>query len=294
LSAVSLVYRDYDQQALDLQYNNQAQVADPKRYLDWYIRASERARTRVKHRRDIAYGAASDEKLDIFKPQDASTADCRPVVVFVHGGAWRNLERASSSFAAETFTPRGALYVALGFSRLPAAGSLDEMVAQVRAGLAWLYEHIGEHGGDRERLHLLAHSSGAHLAAMALGTDWQRLYGLPEQIVRSAVLVSGIYDLEPVRLSFRNAMLKLDRAADIRNSPCRNLPQSGPPVVIAYAENDTAEFKRQASEFAELWQRRYGNSELLELFGLNHYESIESIMQPDSALTRAACRLFAL
>ncbi len=290
---MTLVYRDYNQQALDLQYNNQAQVADPKRYLDWYVAASKKARARVNHRRDIAYGGLPDEKLDIFMPNDATTADRRPVVVFVHGGAWRNLERASSSFGAETFTSRGALYVALGFTRMPMAGSLDEMVAQVRTALAWLYEHLDEHGGDRERLHLIAHSSGAHLASMALGTDWPRLYALPEQIVRAAVLVSGIYDLEPVRLSFRNELLKLDRAAEIRNSPCRNLPRSGPPLVIAYGEKDTPEFKRQSSEFAVAW-RRCGSVELLELKTLNHYETIESIIQPNSALIRAACGLFSL
>jgi arylformamidase len=108
------------------------------------------------------------------------------------------------------------------------------------------------------------------------------------------MLVSGIYDLEPVRLSFRNEMLKLDRAAEIRNSPCRNLPQNEPPLLIAYGENDTAEFKRQAREFFALWQRRYANSELLQLTGLNHYETIESITQPESVLARAAFRLFLL
>jgi arylformamidase len=291
---VALVYRDYDQAGLDLQYNNQAHVPDPGRYLNWYVRESEKARARVKHHRDIAYGGLPDEKLDIFMPDDTRAADRRPVVVFIHGGAWRNLDRTGSSFGAETFTSRGALYVALGFSRMPSAGSLDEMVAQVRAAFAWLYGHIGEYGGDPDRLHILAHSSGAQLAGMVIGTDWPRLYGLRDQVVCSAVLVSGIYDLEPVRLSFRNDMLKLDRAAEIRNSPCRTLPSSGPALLIAYGERDTAEFKRQAQAFFAAWQGRHGNSELLELQGLNHYQIIETIIQPSSPLAQAACRLFSL
>jgi arylformamidase len=258
---VTFVYRDYDQQALDLQYNNQAQVADPKRYLNWYVTESEKARARVKHRRDVAYGALPDEKLDIFMPDDASASDRRPVVVF---------------------------------SRMPAAGSLDEMVAQVRTAIAWLYERIGEHGGDRERLHLIGHSSGAHLVATALGAEWPRLYGFPEQIVRSAVLVSGIYDLEPVRLSFRNEMLKLDRAAEIRNSPCRNLPAKPPRLLIAFGEKDTAEFCRQAQDFAALYGRRTSSVQVLELTRLNHYETIETLTVPDSQLTRATCRIFEL
>lgn len=288
------VYRDYDQQALDLQYNNQAHVADPKRYLDWYVTESEKARTRVKHQRNVAYGALPDEKLDIFFPEEAAPAGGYPIVVFVHGGAWRNLERASSSFAAPTFTARGALYVALGFSRMPGAGSLDEMVAQVRTALAWVYEHAEEYGGNPSRVYLLAHSSGAHLAGMAIATDWPRLFAMPEQIVRSAVLVSGIYDLEPVRLSSRNETLKLDRASEIRNSPSRNLPRKGPPLLVAFGEKDTAEFRRQAQDFASLYERGSGTVELVELAGLNHYETIETLIVSSSVLSRAALRMFEL
>jgi arylformamidase len=288
------VYRDYDQQALDFQYNNQAQVDHPQRYLDWYTAASQKARSRVRHQSGIAYGGLPDEKLDIFLPPEIKPGEGRPVIVFVHGGAWRNLNRDASSFAAETFTRRGALYVALGFSRMPAAGSLDEMVAQVRAAIAWLYSNVGDYGGAPQRLHLIAHSSGAHLAGMAIGSDWPRAYSLPANAVRSAVLVSGLYDLEPVRLSFRNDMLKLDRAAEIRNSPCRNLPRQPPQLLVAYGERDSAEFRRQSAEYASVWQRRYGNCRVLELPGLNHYETIETLAHPDSTLSRAAIEHFAI
>jgi arylformamidase len=291
---VTFVYRDLDQEALDFQYNNQAQVADPKRYLDWYGTASEAARARVAHVRGIAYGGLPDERLDIFLPAAARKSNRRPVVVFVHGGAWRNLDLTSSSFAAETFTARGALYVAVGFSCMPAAGSLDNMVAQVRAALAWLRLNIEGYGGDRDRLHLVGHSSGAHLGAMALGTDWPQLHSVPADLVRSAVLVSGIYDLEPVRLSYRNELLKLDRTAELRNSPCHNMPASGMPVLIGYGEFDTAEFKRQAHEFETAWQRRYGNAGRIELAGLNHYETIETLTDPESPMSRATLEWFGI
>jgi arylformamidase len=289
---VTFVYRDLDQQALDLQYNNQAHVADAKRHIDWYTTASETARARVAHIGDIAYGGLPDQRLDIFRPAGAANGDRRPTAVFVHGGAWRSLGLADSSFPAETFTARGALYIALGFSLLPAAGSLDEMVAQVRAALAWLWLNIENYGGDRQRLHLIGHSSGAHLGGMALGSDWPRLYGVPADIVRSAVLVSGLYDLEPVRLSYRNEFLKLDRAAEIRNSPCRNLPASGPPLLVGHGELEAAEFKRQAHDFAAVWQRRYGNVGQIELAGLNHYETIAALADPASPLSIATCKWF--
>ena len=291
---MSLVYLDMDQAALDYQYNNRAHVADPQRYLDWYQTASETARTRVANLRGIAYGPLPDERLDIFSPAGTKKDDRRPVVMFVHGGAWQHLDLARSSFAAETFTERGALYVPIGFTRMPAAGNLDEMVAQVRTAIAWAWQHIGDHGGDRERLYLLGHSSGAHLAAMALVTDWRRLFGLPARVVRSAVLVSGIYDLEPVRLSYRNEFLHLDRAMEIRNSPCRNLPMDGAPLTISYGGLETSEFKRQAKYFADLWRRCYGNCHEMELKSLNHYETIETLTSSESPLTQAAFTLFEL
>jgi arylformamidase len=289
-----IVYRTFDQATLDLEYNNQANVADPARHVAWYGPASARARARVAHDADIAYGGLPDEQLDIFKPPNTGSGDSRPVVIFVHGGAWRSLDLAGSAFAAETFTARGALYVPLGFSVMPTAGTLDEMVAQVRAGIAWVWQNISAHGGDPSRLHLIGHSSGGHLAAMALVTDWQRLYGLPASVLKSCMLVSGLYDLEPVRLSYRNDMLKLDRAAELRNSPCRNLPVEGPPTLIAYGQHETSEFKRQAIAFETTWNNRYSNSRHLELAGVNHYEAIEKLVDPASQISRAAMEWFGL
>ena len=134
---MTLVYRNYDQAALDFQYDNRAQVPDFGRYLAWYGTTSAAVRSRVSHVRGLAYGALPDERLDIFAPPGADDGTLRPVVVFVHGGAWRSLDLADSSFAAEPATARGAIYVALGFTVMPQAESLDEMVAQVRTAIAW-------------------------------------------------------------------------------------------------------------------------------------------------------------
>jgi arylformamidase len=289
---VSLIYRDMDQTALDFQYNNRAHVSDPQRYLDWYKAQSEIARAGVSHVR-TTYGPSPAEQLDIFTLASTQAAERRPVVVFVHGGAWQNLNLASSSFAAEVVTARGAIYVALGFRRMPEAGSLDIMVEQVRRALAWLWRNVASHGGDPHRLHLIGHSSGAHLSAMAACTEWG-LFGLPNGVLRTAVFISGIYDLEPVRLSFRNDVLKLSVSDAIRNSPCCNLPAKGSPIVVAYGELETAEFKRQAKEFAQTWKGRFGNSQLLELPGLNHYETIETFIDQKSTLSRTAFELFAI
>ena len=158
---MSFVYRDLDQAALDYQYNNRVHVADPQRYLDWYTTASEAARTRVTHVPDIAYGPQPDERLDIFTPAGTNPSDRRAVVAFVHGGAWQHLDLSRSSFAAETFTARGALYVPIGFTRMPAAesprqndragartrssgcGSILPIMAVTPAGFTWSAIHPG-------------------------------------------------------------------------------------------------------------------------------------------------------
>lgn len=291
---MNIVYRGMDQRALDFQYNNRAHVADPERYIDWYRTQSEVVRSRVGHVRDIVYGPLPEERLDIFAPANIGKHDSRPVIVFVHGGAWQHLGLSFSSFPAETVISRGAIYVALGFQRMPAAGSLDEMVAQVRSALAWLWQNVGTYGGDRERLHLIGHSSGAHLGAMTLCTDWSKQYGLPAGVLRSAFLLSGIYDLEPVRLSFRNNILKLSRADEIRNSPCHNLPVNGVPIAVGYGELETDEFKRQSKDFAAVWERRYGASRLVELEDLNHYQTIEMLADARSAVSQTVFEWFGI
>lgn len=291
---MTLVYRDMDQRALDYQYNNRAHVQDPQRYLQWYATTSEHARARVDRVGDIPYGPLPDQRLDIFRPPARTQSGKLPVVVFIHGGAWQHLSLADSSFGAEPFAARGAIYVAIGFARMPGAGSLDEMIAQVRAGIAWVWLNIEQYGGNPAELHVLGHSSGAHLTAMAVCTDWPRLFGLPQTVIKSAAGVSGIYDLEPVRLSFRNDILKLDRAAEIRTSPCRNLPTRGVPFLIAYGEGETDEFKRQSEAFSAVWQRRFENAQLLELKNMNHYETIESIMKESSALSQSVMSWFSL
>ena len=250
---MSIIYRDMDQTALDFQYNNRAHVSDPQRYLDWYKTQSEIARAGVSHVR-TTYGPSPAEQLEIFTPAGTQAADRRPVVVFVHGGAWQHLSLASSSFAAEVVTARGAIYVALGFRRMPEAGSLDIMVGQVRRALAWLWRNVGSHGGDPHRLHLIGHSSGAHLSAMAACTEWG-LFGLPNGVLRTAVFISGIYDLEPVRLSFRNDVLKLNVSDAIRNSPCCNLPAKG-----RRSSSPTANWKPPSSSDRPKSLRKRGKS----------------------------------
>ena len=158
------------------------------------------------------------EVLDVFR----TTRTKAPIHVFIHGGAWRLLTSRESAFPAETFVHAGAHFVALDFALLPSV-TLTEMAMQVRKAIAWIYRNADQFDGDHNRIYVSGHSSGGHLAAVTLTTDWSDLFGLPNSIIQGGMCVSGIYDLEPVRLSSRNDYVKVDMAIQNQLSPIRHI-----------------------------------------------------------------------
>jgi arylformamidase len=207
--------------------------------------------------------------------------------VFIHGGAWRLLSARDSAFPAETFVRAGAHYVALDFALLPAV-ALDQMVDQVRSAVAWLHRYAGQFGGDPDRIFISGHSSGAHLAAAVATTDWKARFGLPQDVVKGALCCSGIYDLEPVRLSSRNDYVQLDEALVAALSPLRHVANLRCPLAVGIGEQESDEFKRQARAFAGAVERHGVPVELLEGAGLNHFEIVNTLASPTGLLARSA------
>lgn len=286
--SAGLVYRGYDQAGLDAQYNNQRTVPEFQALLARYRADTEHAKQRIPWE-EAAYGPTASERLDLYRPRSRPA----PVMVFVHGGAWRQLSKDDSGFAAPAWVEAGFLFVALDFALSPAV-TLDEMVRQVRSAIAWLSNNVERFGGDPDRLHIAGHSSGAHLVSQCLVADWPREFDRPPDLIKSAAFVSGLGDLEPVRLSYRNAGLKLDEAAVARLSLVRREPTVRCPLVCAYASGDTDEFRRQTREVARYWRDRGLPAQLLELSGRNHFDGAYALAEPDHPLFRAcldvACR----
>src|SRR5262249_31655795 len=150
--------------------------------------------------RTFVYGPGPDETLDVFAPSATNV----PVHVHLHGGGWRALTKDDVSFPAPLFVNAGAVYVALNFSVIPTV-RLPDMVAQAQRAIAWLYDNASKFSGDPARIHVSGHSSGAHMASCLLTTDWHAKFGLPPDVLRSGLLMSGTYDLEPVMLSVRSS-----------------------------------------------------------------------------------------
>ena len=257
------VWRDYDQAGLDAQYDTRAQIGD--RYDAFSAersRASLAARERLSSRIDIAYGANPRQRLDIFLPPAATPA---PVAVFVHGGFWRAGDKSNFSYLAEGLRSLGAAVVIVGYPLCPAA-SLDQVVGSVRSALRWIVARAHEFGGDPRRLWLFGHSAGAHLVAMCCcGSGAEGEWSPPS--IDGAVMLSGMYDLEPLRLCYINTQIRLDAGQVARLSPARLRAMVTGPMIIALGDEETAEFHRQASEFAAVMGSEGARAEFIRPVG---------------------------
>jgi arylformamidase len=283
------VFLDYDQAALDRAYDQPSWAPNMQEVLQRRAAASDAVRARLGAPRRFAYGPSSIEALDVY-PTARPNA---PVMVFLHGGAWRGGEARSQAYAAETFVQAGAHWVVPDFATVLDVG-LDGMVAQVRRAVAWVAQNAASFGGDPARLYVGGHSSGGHLAACVLVTDWRTDFDLPADVVKGGFCVSGMYDLKAVRLSARSSYVKFDDRIEHELSPQRHLDRLRAPVVVAYGERDSPEFQRQSRDFAAALQRAGRLRALLVGPGLNHFEMPETLARADGLLGRAALELMGL
>ncbi|MEQ8349146.1 MAG: alpha/beta hydrolase [Sneathiellaceae bacterium] len=277
------LYRQFQTQAeLDAAYDVEAAVPDFMAHARHFGDQSALARHRLKTRSDIPYGATLAEHLDIF-PAAATGA---PVVLFLHGGYWRMLSSKDFSCVALGIVPAGFCLVNVNYALCPAV-TLDEIVRQARAALAWTWRNIANHGGDPRRIVLAGHSAGAQLAAMCLAADWPGEYGLPADIAKGALLLSGLYDLRPLPYSFVQPALQLTSDQVQRNSPALAPPRCDTPVTIAWGAAEPPEFRRQSADFLEAWRRAGNEGRALTLPEADHFTALYGLEEPGGALCGA-------
>ncbi|MFF8770282.1 alpha/beta hydrolase [Kitasatospora sp. NPDC015120] len=279
------VYGKYDQEALDIQYSPSSKVDDIKPFLTEYAVRSRRTREELAVRRGIPYGPEACETLDFF-PADGPGA---PLLVFVHGGYWQELSKDDSAFPAPGAVAAGAAFAALGYGLAPQY-SLEQIVGQARRGLAWLVQHADELGVDRRRIHLAGHCAGAHLVLSALLDDWRPDGRHPADVFAGAVLVSGVYDLEPLRLTYVNKPLGLTEVTARRLSPLHHLPDRLPPLVVARGGAETDEFCRQHGDAVEALGRRSPGIRDLVVHHRNHFDITFDLTDPATALGASVLR----
>jgi arylformamidase len=243
--------------------------------------SSERARATLACETDIAYGPGPAERLDAFPAGPGGG----PLHVFVHGGHWQEGGKEESAYPAHGFVSAGAGYVAVGYGLAP-GHSLADIAAQVRRALLWVCAHTADLGGTPGRVHAGGSSAGAHLVAMALcGPHPPPLAGVS--------LLSGVYDLEPVRNSYVNDVLRMDEATARSHSPLYRLPATLPDVVLARGEVETGEYRRQHAMMAGALRTRGACTDLV-VAGRNHFDLPEDLGRRGTVLGDAVLRQMGL
>jgi arylformamidase len=288
------VFLDYDQASLDGAYDQAAYAPNREQLIRRRIRDSELARHRLGEPERIAYGPTEIERLDIYRSDRAADA-LAPVFVFIHGGAWRSGRAKDYAGPAEIFLSAGAHYVVPDFAWVQdVGGRLGVLADQTRRAVAWVYENAQRFGGDPQRLYLGGQSSGGHLIAVALTTDWPCQFGLPGDLIKGGMCISGMYDLTPVQLSARNRYVSFDDATVAALSPIRHLDRLTAPLIVAYGTCETPEFQRQNREFAAAVEAAGKQVRLLVGEHYNHFELPETLGNPYGLLGRAALELMGL
>ena len=272
-----LVWMDMDQIELDAAYDQRFYAPMGDQIQKRVASISNAVRARLGEPLRLSYGPSELEKLDIYRARKPTA----PIFLFVHGGSWRGGSARNNAYPAEMFVNAGANFIAIDFIDIKqAGGDLRAMAAQVRSAVAWVYKNAASFGADANRLYVGGRSSGAHLTAVALVTDWERNYGVAADIVKGGICSSGMYDLKPVRLSKRSSFIRLTDEMEESMSPQRHLDQLRAPVVVTCGMNETPEFQRQARDYAAAVKAAGKRVELIEASNYNHYEMGESFENP--------------
>jgi arylformamidase len=285
-----LVWLDMDQHELDESYDQSVYAFNQQHIAERRSERNEVALEVLGKPERVAYGAAEIEKVDIYKTRRPNA----PVLIYIHGGAWRNGRSAQNAYLAEPFVKAGAQFINVEFNNVGETdGDIGVMVDQCRRAVAWVYRNAASFGGDPNALYLSGHSSGGHLAGCVVITEWEK-QGLPRDILKGALLGSGMYDLKSPRLSARSRYVKFTDAIEEALSAQRHLDRVHTPLVLVYGTLETPDFQRQTRDFHAALRAAGKPVTLIVAKGYNHFELGESLGNPYGVKGRAAFEMMKL
>jgi len=272
----AVVWRGMNRATLDVAYNNAAAVAGSA---DWIARWTARTRDlRARHPEhlDLAYGARPRNRIDLFR----SGAAAAPLLAFIHGGYWqRNAKEVFGCLAAGPLA-RGIDVAMVGYTLCPEI-RLTGLVAEIEAAVEWLAARARERGFPARRIAVAGWSAGGHLTALAMR----------HRAVDGGLAISGIFDLEPIRLGSLNDAVRLDPPEVEALSPIRQIPRAAGPLIVAHGERELPELQRQSREYWAAWEGAGLRGRLLALGDRDHFSILDELEQPGGALTAAVCEL---
>ena len=240
---------------------------------------------------DVAYGSEVIQKLDIYAPNNAKKT---PVIISIHGGGWTMGSKNPWAISAETLLSTGILSVSIDYGLAPQY-RMDNMITHVRDAIAWTYRNIAQYGGDPNRLYIYGMSAGAHLASTALMPSWHKNFGVPENVIKGLVAMSGIYDLCTLVHASQTDLqktLQMTLEESRRDSPLYHLPQHSIPSIIAYGEKEPLILYRfEANNYAQELQKAGCNVSLIEVPNANHFNMINELTHTEGKVFKAVMKM---
>ena len=286
---MTVIYREYDQKSLDAEYNLRPLWPDVPDVIAHRENESAAVRKRIPGRLNVAYGLAPKQTLDVFPPSNGRAG--APALIYIHGGYWQMSDKDDTTYIAPPFLEAGIAFIPLNYTLAPDA-VLDVMVDECRRAVAWIYGNADEIGVNPDRLYIAGHSAGGHLTAMLLATDWSSVDpALPVMPFKGACALSGLYDLEPIRLTFLNDVLGLDSEVAARNSPLYLDPVAEIPLILSVGEIETEEFQRHQAELCAAWVAKGLTVEEIPAPGCHHYTIVGHFADPESDLHKAMLKM---
>lgn len=268
------LYRGMDRAALDAAYNNRAAVPRYAAIVEERRARSDVLRRSLSFKSDLRYGGRPRQRLDFF-PAAAGA----PVFVFIHGGYWQSNDKEQSTFLVEGPIARGFSVALVEYTLAPEA-ELDAIVAEISSALDWLAENR-ETLGAGSSLYVGGHSAGGHLSAMMLG----------HRSVAGVLAISGLFDLEPIRLCYLDEKLRLTIESAHRNSPLLHIPERAPALTIAVGAAELPELVRQSAEYADALRAAGLPARYLPLAGHDHFTVLDELARPQGMLCEALIKM---
>jgi arylformamidase len=268
------------------QYSPSSCVAAIETFLDAYVARSRDAETRFRCQKNLLWGEQADETFDYFPAASAGA----PLLVFIHGGYWQEHSKDESLFAAPDCLANGIAFAAIDYTLAPRA-TLGAIVQQCRRAIASLHRQAATLGFDARRIYVAGSSAGAHLAAMLLVAGSRAGYGLADDVVAGSVLLSGIYDIEPLTGTYIDAALHLTAEDAAALSPLRLQLGRAVKTIVAWGQNETDEFKRQSRAFAAALVRSGFPVSAFEVAAANHFDIVFGLADRDSVLGKATIEM---
>ena len=268
----------------ETQYNARDSVPNFDDCVAQYASLSRQADANCPAIRNLRYGLAAAERLDIFPTTLASQP--APVFIFVHGGYWRGQTKEDASMLALHLPKAGIAVCNIEYTLLPGS-TLPEIIRQVRAAVAWLYRNATQYGLDTHRFVVGGSSAGGHLAAMLAADGWTQEYGLPVDCIKGVLSLSGLYDLRPLCELQANAWLHLHEDQAWRVSPVCHLPRPGLPMVLSVGGRETDGFKLQTSAYEALCRQHGLQPVRRDMAECNHFNLLVELTKADSPITQA-------